>query len=74
MNTPGPFNWIERRRLLWRLCLSELPPDERERILAEPSGAEALSLAVTVELLLRDEPEALARQFEALREALFNST
>ena len=58
MNNP-PLSLVARRRLLWRICLAQLPPDERERVLADPAGPEALSFAVTVELFAREDPEKL---------------
>lgn len=58
MNNP-PLSLVARRRLLWRICLAQLPPDERERVLAEPAGPEALSFAVTVELFAREDPAKL---------------
>ena len=33
---------------VWKKCLAELPPDERERILDNKTGPEAMSFAVTV--------------------------
>lgn len=40
------------RNALWHKMLGQMEPDERDRINAEPTGFHAMSLAMTVEVVL----------------------
>lgn len=44
---------MTNREIMRQKLLAELPPDERERILADLAGPDALAFAVTVEVRLQ---------------------
>lgn len=44
-----------KRNEKWQQFLSEIEPDERERIRANPTGPEAIALAIRIEIAIRNE-------------------
>ena len=45
----------DRRNKLWHTMLRELPPDERERINADPGSMDGLILATRVDMLCKQQ-------------------